>query len=120
MSIDYSNFAFPKCKPKIKKKCKMKKKSSKLAYKERKRVSILTDDTSRCFICGMKKDDIHEIFGGSNRQKSMEHGLVIPICRKEHSDIKNFENWLHRLGQKKFEETHTRKEFIKEFGKSYI
>lgn len=120
MSIDYSTFAFPKSKPKIKKKYQMKKKSNKLAYKERKRVSILTDNTSRCFICGMQKCDIHEVFGGRNRQKSMEYGLVIPICGRDHGNIENYQNWLHRIGQKKFEETHTREEFIKEFGKSYI
>ena len=120
MSIDYSVFAFPKSKPVIKRRCQMKKKSNKLAYKERKRVSVLTDDIDRCFICGMFKNDMHEIFGGSNRQKSIEHGLVIPICRLEHSNIKNYEEWLHRIGQKKFEETHTREEFIKEFGKSFI
>lgn len=34
--------------------------------------------------------------------------------------VRNFENWLHKTAQKKFEETHTREEFIKEFGKSFI
>lgn len=64
MSIDYSTFAFPKGSPKIKKKVQIKNKTNKLAYKEKKRESILTDNMERCYICGSKKCDIHEIFGG--------------------------------------------------------
>lgn len=123
MGIDYSTFAFPKNAHEVKttkKKVQMKNKTSKLAYKEKKRESILTDNMERCYICGSKKCDLHEIFGGCRRQKSIEHKLVIPICRYDHSNIKNFENWLHKTAQKKFEETHTREEFIKEFGKSFI
>lgn len=120
MSIDYSVFAYPK--PAIIKKEKnyMKKISKKQVAKERRRYSIITDNMHKCFICGQAKQDLHEIFGGKNRCKSIEYGLVIPICRAEHGNIKNFEKWLHRIGQLKFEESHTREEFIKEFGKSYI
>ena len=120
MSIDYSGFAYPKPVIIKKKKRPMRKISKKQAAKERKRYSIMTDDMQRCFICGQAKHDVHEIFGGKNRAKSIEHGLVIPICRIEHGNIKNFEKWLHRIGQLKFEETHTREEFIEEFGESYI
>lgn len=120
MSIDYSTFAFPKPAMKVKIRKPLRKKSRKMAKMERNRESIITDNMDRCFICGGKKCDTHEIFGGCNRQKSIEHKLVIPICRLEHSNIKNYEEWLHRLGQKKFEETHSRAEFIKEFGKSFL
>lgn len=120
MSIDYSGFAYPKPTIIKKKKYHMRNISKKQASKEKKRYSIMTDDMNRCFICGQAKQDLHEIFGGKNRTKSIECGLVIPICRTEHGNIKNFEKWLHRIGQLKFEETHTREEFIKEFGKSYI
>lgn len=120
MSIDYSTFAYPKSISAKKAKHPIKKISRKQAKKERNRYSILTDNLDRCFICGAAKCDFHEVFGGMNRSKSMEHGLVIPICRGEHSNIRNYEDWLHRIGQKKFEETHTREEFIKEFGKNFI
>lgn len=120
MSIDYSTFAFPKSISAKKTKHTLKKISSKQAKKERNRYSILTDNLDKCYICGSKKCDLHEIFGGCRRQKSIEHKLVIPICRNDHSNIKNFENWLHKTAKKKFEETHTREEFIKEFGKSFI
>lgn len=82
MSIDYSNFAFPKnikVKEKNKnylKKTKIRKKSKKLAKKEKNRFSILQDDKNKCFLCNRlnTKTDKHEAFGGRNRQSSMQYG----------------------------------------------
>lgn len=67
MSIDYSNFAFPKPEKIIKTKKKMKNKSKKQAKLERNRFSILTDDLEHCFTCELerrirKKEDLHEVF----------------------------------------------------------
>lgn len=106
------------------KKVQIKKKSSKLAKLESSRTSIITNDLKKCYICkANKKDDLHEIFGGKNRQTSMKHGLVIPVCRKCHSGIPKdnaLNKHLHRVGQTAFEKTHTRDEFITTFGKSYL
>lgn len=101
----------------------MKKKSSKLAKLERKRYSIITKDLDKCYICHKKKIDLHEIFRGRNRQTSMKNGLVIPVCRKCHDLIpkdKILREELHKIGQKAYEKTHTREEFIATFGKNYL
>ena len=59
---------------------KMSKKSKKLAKMERNRTSIITDDMNHCYLCGLKKDHIHEVCFGKNRLNSIKHALVIPVC----------------------------------------
>ena len=76
-----------KCKSCSKLKCKeikaIKKKTNKLRKLENNRFSILQEDKTKCFLCERKlKLDKHEAFGGSNRQKSMQWGLVYYLCRK--------------------------------------
>lgn len=124
MSIDYSVFAFPKSPKKEKSKPKkMKNKSNKLANLERKRFSILTEDLEHCYLCAkdrknIKKKDLHEIFGGRNRKKSMIWGLVIPICRKHHTEITNNKELSEELkseGRKEFEKLYGKDKFIEEF-----
>lgn len=90
MSIDYSSFAFPKPTSKVKTKTQIKKKSKKLAKKERERFSILQEDKNKCFLCHRSniKTDKHEAFGGRNRQLSMQYGLIYYLCRKCHSKVK--------------------------------
>lgn len=72
-----------------------------------KRYSILTEDMDRCFICG-KFTGIqkHEIFGGSNREKSKYYGLVVPLCSDCHKDVhvhpRSYVD-LKVIGQKAFE-----------------
>lgn len=107
----------------VKKTKEIKKKSSKLAKAEKKRFSILTNDMTRCYVCGKYKDHIHEIFGGRNRQISMRNGFCIPICSECHDrteiDI-DFDKKLKRECQRKFEETHTREEFLQLIDVSYL
>ena len=114
------------CKSRDYKKVKViKKKSSKLAKLERNRFSILTNDLEHCYICterGIKnifKQDLHEVYGGSNRKRSIENGLVVPLCRKCHEDKETLE-YLKRIVQLKYEKTHSREDFIKIIGKSYL
>ena len=122
MSIDYSNFAFPKnikAKEETKnylKKTKIRKKSKKLAKKEKNRYSILTNNLEKCFFCLNKKEELHEIFRGRNRQKSIKYGLIIPICSECHKKItlkrdKNLENYAKKIFIKKY----SKELFIKEF-----
>lgn len=103
---------------------KLKKKSNKLKNLESKRFSILTDNMKTCYICNnAKKKDLHEIFEGSNRQKSMQWGLVIPICRKCHELWKIDKELKLRIreeAKEKFYELYSKEKFLKEFGKFYI
>lgn len=62
------------------KNAQIKKKSKKLTKLEKNRFSILTDNLEKCYFCKNKKMELHEVFRGRNRQKSMKWGLVIPIC----------------------------------------
>ena len=101
----------------------LKKKSNKLKQLEAKRYSILTNNLNICYICHKKrKDDIHEIFGGSNRQKSMKWGLTIPTCRECHSewDInKELRKRVQEEAKQKFYKLYSKEKFLEEFGKYY-
>lgn len=125
---DLSNSFNPCPKNTIKKekvKTRIKQKSNKLAKKEKDRFSILQKEDGKCFICKktFKKLDKHEAFGGSNRQKSIEWGLVYYLCRKCHSKAdldKNTRQCLHNFARKEFIKIHNEEKFLKEFGKSYL
>ena len=100
------------------------KKSAKLAKLEKNRFSLFADDLEHCIICKRKKDHLHEIFFGSNRQKSMQYGFVIPLCSEHHAEMhKNnvWQEYWHVKGQEYWEEfIGTREEFIEVFGESYL
>lgn len=98
-------------------------------------ISILQEKGSPCYLC-MKmrphyewKRAVHEhhIFGGSNRDKSEAEGLKVYLCLEHHISGKeavhnNAEMMkvLRQDGQRAFEKTHTREEFMKLFGKNYL
>lgn len=100
------------------------KKTSKQIKLEKSRYSILTDDLEHCYICRFQnkkvlRDDLHEVYNGANRKRSILNGLVVPLCRKHHQN----EEILSELKvetQQIYELNHTRDEFIKLIGKSYI
>lgn len=51
----------------------------------KKRYSIITDDLEHCIECGRYGVELHEVFYGvKNHKKSIEDGLVIPLCKKFH------------------------------------
>lgn len=115
---------YPKSETKIKKKpTQIKKKTTKLAKKERNRTSIL-QKSKKCFICNSENNlTIHEVFGGSKRQKSMEYGLVVYLCITCHRKVEDDENMKKQLklfAQGKFNMNYDNETFIKEFGKSYL
>lgn len=108
----------------IKRNRPIKKKSDKQNKLEKNRHSIFTNDFDRCFYCHRKKQenekfDLHEVYGGSNRVRSIKYGLVVPLCRTCHSN-EDIINKLRIQLQKEYEKEHTRDEFIKITGKSYI
>ena len=99
-------------------------KSKKLTKLEKNRFSVFTDDLTNCYLCGRKKDDLHEIFGGRNRRNSMKYGFILPLCRECHSLNQNnlfFNDYWHRQGQIYWEEyIGSRKEFIEAFRRNYL
>ena len=82
---------------------------------------------NECFICH-RRDCLewHHIFGAYNRNHSEEDGLKVRLCHYCHNEKggvhydKNLMQAMHELGQKKYEETHTRKEFMERYGKNYL
>lgn len=102
---------------------KMVTKSKKLAKMERNRTSILTDDMEHCYICGSKKEHVHEVCFGKNRLNSIKYGLLIPVCfnchMKIHNDI-NLQEEHHKIAQKKFNEVYPDLDFVEIFKRNYL
>jgi len=92
-----------------------------------KRYSIL-NNLDNCFFCGKSAECIHEVyFGSANRRISIENGFCVGLCHKEHNLSSNsvhrdrkMDLKLKELYQKEYEKTHTRENFIKLIGKSYL
>ena len=111
----------PKIKPKQKEKVtEIKKRSNKLAKLERQRDKGMIK-AGRCEYCNKQSKhlDPHEVYGGSNRKRSITNGFIKKLCRECHSNKKVIEQ-LRIDTQKEYENNHTREEFIKLIGKSYI
>ena len=118
-----SNSFNPVPKNKVEKKKEVtaiKKKSKKLVKLERQRDKDIVKE-GICEFCGKysKRLDPHEIFGGSNRKRSIKNKFVKLLCRECHSNEKII-NQLRIDTQKEYEKTHTRQEFIDLIGKSYL
>lgn len=98
----------------------MQKKSNKLAKLERQRDKNLIK-SGICENCGKysQRLDPHEVYGGSNRKRSIKYKFIKLLCRECHSN-ENIINQLRIDTQKEFEKTHTKEEFIKLIGKSYM
>lgn len=86
-----------------------------------------------CFLCGRNGSadplDTHHIFGGNpNRKHSEEYGLAVKLCHdKCHENGPNavhknkaVMDYLHKVGQKRFERDHSRNDFINAFGRNYL
>ena len=103
---------------------KMKNKSNKLANLERNRKSVFTDDLEHCYLCGKKKNDLHEVYEGRNRINSIKFNFVLPLCRECHSSNQNnavFNDYWHKQGQLYWEKNiGSREEFIKVFRRNYL
>ncbi|MDO5574400.1 MAG: hypothetical protein Q4G60_10550 [bacterium] len=101
--------------------------------------SVFYQDDGQCYLCNLYGIDTyhtdleeHHIFGGTaNRKKSEKYGLKVKLCRAHHTgDYQGYKEAVHfngendrvlkKIGQKKFEMTHSREKFIKEFGKSWL
>lgn len=85
-------------------------------------------DTDRCFICKSNYSlQKHHIFNGPYKKVSEKYGLLIKVCPNCHTFASNsihrdstLRKRLKQIGQERFEQNHSREEFIKEFGKNYL
>lgn len=101
----------------------IKKRTYKLAKKEKNRYSILYNDLTKCCICGNPAVEINEVYSGAYRQLSIDYGCVISLCHHHHKQFHNdriFNLYYKSLFQEEFEKTHSREEFLKIFKKNYI
>lgn len=88
-----------------------------------------SDAPRQCYFCRFTYNlHLHHIFGGTaNRKQSEKYGFKVFLCGFHHNmsnegvhfnrelDLK-----LKRECQRKFEETHSREEFMKIIGKNYL
>ena len=112
-----------KCTIDKKKMCNIKNKTYKLAKLEKNRFSIITNNLEVCILCGAKRDNLHEVFGGRNRANSMKYGIVIPLCLKHHAEIhknKELQEIYHKIGQDRFNLHYSNLNFIEIFKKNYL
>lgn len=92
------------------------------------RKSILTDDLSVSYLSGKPAECIHHIFGGSGRRKISEReGFIIPLTHDEHNMTDSSIHFNKELDfrikmecQRKFEEKHSREDFIRLVGRNYL
>ena len=87
-----------------------------------------------CYICmalygerNVRNLEMHHIYPGSaNRKKSEADGMKVWLCHEHHQGNESvhfdpvLSSWLKKRGQKKYEETHTREEFIDRYGRNYL
>lgn len=84
--------------------------------------------TNECFIC--KSDyclETHHLMNGAYKKAAEKHGLLIKVCPNCHTQAPGAIHRdslvlkdLKKIGQEYFEQTSTREEFIKEFGRNYL
>lgn len=97
-----------------------------------KKDSIVQSDTTVCFLCGRNGGgdplEKHHCFGASNRKHSDEDGLVVYLCGNRchrngklsaHQSAVTAE-LLKVEAQKAYEDRHTREEFMRRYGKSWL
>ena len=83
----------------------------------------------RCFLSG-RTDALekHHIFGAANRKLSEQYGLWVWLNHWYHNEPpvgvhhnKEAMDYLHREGQKRFEEIHgSREDFMRIFGRNFL
>lgn len=84
--------------------------------------------TEECFICKTRRNlETHHIMNGPYKKASEKYGLLIRVCPDCHTMAPDsihrnsqMKKKLKQFGQRYFEQTHTREEFIKEFDQNYL
>ena len=106
----------------------------------KKHETLFPQPEGECFLCAILGEykyhsirERHHIFYGSNHAQAEKYGFTIYLCRHHHRgdekgdkdavhqpDRNDFDDFLKRWAQKKYEETHTRAEFMNIFGRSWL
>jgi len=87
-----------------------------------------------CYLCGAVRGGLNElkehhcISGTANRRMAEKYGLKVWLCNhdchiygpKSPHQCKETSLMLHQVAQRKFEETHTREEFMEVFKKNWL
>jgi hypothetical protein len=82
-----------------------------------------------CEVCGKPYAALHEIFfGRGKRQLSIKYRLQKRLCYEHHNMPggmnphfnKAIDDEYKREGQRKYEETHSREDFLRLFGRNYL
>lgn len=86
----------------------------------------MTDDLTHCFICGSPEPQIHHIMNKSDKAKSEEYGLLVPLCMNHHTGIYGVHTHpesmlnMRKCGQRRFEELYGHDKWMEIFKKSYL
>lgn len=104
----------------------------------KKKVNGYKDKAERCcYYCGTPYAERHEVFGGPNRQISIDNGFQVDLCPAHHREIQdNITEWAQKQNriwrkayQTKYERTlikrglteeQARESFIMLIGRSYL
>lgn len=90
--------------------------------------SILQTE-KRCFLCGSQTwlEEHHIFEGTANRKISEKNGFKVYLCHYCHNEPPKGVHFnrannlkLKRACQRKYEETHTREDFMRLIGKNYL
>lgn len=86
--------------------------------------SIIVSDLTKCIECGKNSVQIHHCLYGNKRKQCDEDALVVPLChechRRLHDEDGELANKYKKIAQAKYEEKHTREEYLERYGKSYL
>jgi hypothetical protein len=89
----------------------------------------IMQSTRECYICGATRWlCLHHVYGGRNRMQSDKHGFTCWLCEAHHTGYygvhgnggEYYRKKLMRECQEIFELNHTRNEFRRIIGKSYL
>lgn len=91
-------------------------------------MNSIIQESKECWLCHTTLNlQYHHIFRNPHRNASERYGLTVWLCAEHHTGDngvhgynKTLDRELKKTAQRKFEETHTREEFIRNFGRSYL
>lgn len=78
-----------------------------------------------CLICGTTRNlhKHHCLHGTANRKNAEKYGLWVYLCGEHHAEVHakhSLDLQFKQRAQREFEKTHTREEFRRVFGKSWL
>ena len=88
----------------------------------------LIDNDKKCYVCNTKFNiHKHHIYFGANRKNSETIGAWVYLCGNHHNQRRDgvhfnpkLDQELKQLAQQKYEENHTREEFMSIIKRNYL